>query len=137
MSLVSEPALEVAHRWGELRGGLPAVAATLRQALDEAASHGASYADVRLSEVEELRLYAVSDRPVDERLEGNAGIGVRVLIDGVWGFASLPLSGDDDGAAEPDDHARLQPAPGAPRPSHQRGSISWDGPARSRRRAPS
>ena len=99
MSPVSEPALEPAHRWGELQGGLAAVGATLQQALDEAAEHGASYADVRLSEVEELRLYAVSDRPVDERLEGNAGIGVRVLIDGVWGFASMPLGGEEDGRA--------------------------------------
>jgi TldD protein len=68
----------------------------LDDALGHAAEQGASFADVRLSETEELRLYAVSSRPVDERLEGNAGIGVRVLVDGSWGFASVPLSGDDD-----------------------------------------
>jgi TldD protein len=92
------PALGEAHRWGELAGGLAAVADELDAALSQAAALGASFADVRLSEAEELRLYAVSSQPVDERIEGNAGVGVRVLLDGVWGFASLPLSGADDGA---------------------------------------
>ncbi len=91
-------ALSSPHRWGELRGGLAAVGAELDAALGEAAALGASFADVRLSETEELRLYAVSSQPVDERLEGNAGVGVRVLVDGVWGFASVPLAGADDGA---------------------------------------
>ena len=90
------PELASAHQWGELSGGLQAAGPWLDAALGEAAAGGASYADVRLSETEELRLYAVSNRPVDERLEGNAGIGVRVLVDGVWGFASLPLEGKDD-----------------------------------------
>ncbi len=86
-----------AHRWGDLSCGLPSVSSTLEAALDEARTHGAGFADARLSETEELRLYAVSGRPVDERVEGNAGIGVRVLLDGAWGFASIPLAGDDDG----------------------------------------
>ena len=30
---------------------------------------------------------------LDERREHNAGLGVRVLRDGVWGFASAPLDG--------------------------------------------
>lgn len=80
-----------AHAWGGLSGGLAAVRAELEDALGEAAAGGASFADVRLSEVEELRLYAVRSRAPDERLEANAGIGVRVLVDGVWGFASMPL----------------------------------------------
>jgi TldD protein len=86
-----------AHRWGALVGGLDAVGSLLDSALEEAAARGASFADVRLSEAEELRLYAMSDRPADERLEASAGIGVRALVDGVWGFAAIPLSGDDDG----------------------------------------
>ena len=89
--------LAPAHRWGELSGGLPGVADLLESAIDEARALGASFADARLSETEELRLYAVSGRPVDERVEGNAGIGVRALVDGAWGFASIPLAGDDDG----------------------------------------
>ncbi len=92
------PELASAHLWGELSGGLDAAGPWLDAALGEAEALGASYADVRLSEAEELRLYAVSNRPVDERLEGNAGIGVRVLVDGAWGFASLPLEGSNDAA---------------------------------------
>ena len=52
--------LAAAHRWGELAGGLAAAGPLLDAAVGEAAAAGAQYADVRLSEVEELRLYAVS-----------------------------------------------------------------------------
>ena len=70
----------------------------LDAAVGEAAAAGAQYADVRLSETQELRLYAVSGRAPDERLEGSLGLGVRVLVDGVWGFASLPLREAGDAA---------------------------------------
>jgi TldD protein len=84
--------LAAAHRWGELGGGLAGPAGPLLEAaVGRAAEGGASYADVRLSETQELRLYAVSGRAPDERVEGSLGLGVRVLVDGVWGFASLPL----------------------------------------------
>ena len=83
--------LAAAHRWGELAGGLAAAGPLLDAAVGRAAGGGASYADVRLSETQELRLYAVSGRAPDERVEGSLGLGVRVLVDGVWGFASLPL----------------------------------------------
>jgi TldD protein len=84
-------ALGAAHRWGELASGLAGAGPLLDAAVGRAAEGGASYADVRLSETQELRLYAVSGRAPDERLEGSLGLGVRVLVDGVWGFASLPL----------------------------------------------
>ncbi len=83
--------LTPAHQWGDLGGGLATAGPLLDTAVGVAAADGASYADVRLSETQELRLYAVSGRAPDERLEGNLGLGVRVLLDGVWGFASLPL----------------------------------------------
>ncbi|MGH3395295.1 MAG: PmbA/TldA family metallopeptidase, partial [Streptosporangiaceae bacterium] len=83
--------LAAAHQWGDLAGGLPAAGPLLDAAVGEAAAAGAQYADVRLSETQELRLYAVSGRAPDERVEGSLGLGVRVLVDGVWGFASLPL----------------------------------------------
>ncbi len=83
--------LATAHQWGDLRGGLATAGPLLDAAVGTAAAGGASYADVRLSETQELRLYAVTGRAPDERLEGNLGLGVRVLVDGVWGFASLPL----------------------------------------------
>jgi TldD protein len=83
--------LDAAHQWGELAGGLAAAAPLLDAAVGEATAGGACYADVRLGETQELRLYAVSGRAPDERVEGSLGLGVRVLVDGVWGFASLPL----------------------------------------------
>ena len=95
--------LTPAHQWGDLGGGLATAGPLLDAAVGAAAAAGASYADVRLSETQELRLYAVSGRAPDERLEGNLGLGVRVLVDGVWGFASLPLRE----AADADLAARL------------------------------
>jgi TldD protein len=115
----SAPALGAAHRWGELAGGLSAAADELDAAMDEATALGASFADARLSETEELRLYAVSGRPVDERVEGNSGIGVRALVDGAWGFAAIPLAGKDDGrraARQAVANARAAAATGAVRP---------------------
>ena len=58
--------LAAAHRWGELAGGLAAAGPLLDAAVGRAAGGGASYADVRLSETQELRLYAVSGRAPDE-----------------------------------------------------------------------
>jgi TldD protein len=91
---VSEEELSGAHQWGRVDR---ATATTLLGGVvAEAEAHGAQFCDVRLSETEELRLYAVSNQAPDERLEGHAGVGVRVLVDGVWGFASQPLRGDGD-----------------------------------------
>ncbi|HUB39863.1 MAG TPA: TldD/PmbA family protein [Streptosporangiaceae bacterium] len=95
-----------AHRWGELAGGLTAADPLLAAAVGTAAEGGASYADVRLSETEELRLYAVSGLAPDERIEGSLGLGVRVLVDGVWGFASRPLRDSGDAAAAARDALR-------------------------------
>ncbi len=88
-----------AHQWGELAGGLEAAGPLLTAAVAAAQEAGASYADVRLSETQELRLYAVSGRAPDERIESSLGLGVRVLLDGVWGFASRPLRETADAAA--------------------------------------
>ena len=93
---MSENTLLAAHQWGELERA--SATALLRGAVAEAEAAGAEFCDVRLSETEELRLYAVSKQAPDERLESHAGMGVRVLVDGVWGFASEPLRGDDDAA---------------------------------------
>ena len=83
-----------AHQWGELDRA--SAKALLLDVVAEANAAGAEFCDVRLSEAEELRLYAVSKQAPDERLESNAGIGARVLVDGVWGFASQPLRDDND-----------------------------------------
>jgi TldD protein len=78
-----------AHTWGALADD-----ASARAIIDDAlavADAQASFADVRLIEAEEMRLYAQLGGDADERVEHNAGIGVRVLVDGAWGFASRPL----------------------------------------------
>jgi TldD protein len=82
------------HGWGSMAD--PAVAdALLDQALD-AVTGVADFADVRLVECEELRLYHRLDADADQRRERNLGLGVRVLLDGAWGFASRPLDGAGD-----------------------------------------
>jgi TldD protein len=98
--------LGTGHRWGDLAGGLATAGPLLDAAVDAATAGGASYADVRLSETQELRLYAVSGRVPDERIEGSLGLGVRVLVDGVWGFASRPLRDASDAAAAAGDAVR-------------------------------
>jgi TldD protein len=79
-----------AHDWGSIRTGSQA-ATLLDNALDEAVAGGAQFAEVRLVECEELRHYTVLGSPPDRRTELDLGISVRVLVDGVWGFASRPL----------------------------------------------
>ncbi len=82
-----------AHTWGDLADDAAATG-LLERAL--AAVDGASFADVRLVEAEELRLYTARGGDLDERSEHSAGIGVRVLVDGAWGFAGVPLDAGPD-----------------------------------------
>ncbi len=89
--------MTAAHEWGEMAGDA-AAALLLEQALG-AVSGDVQFADVRLVESEELRLYHRAGADSDERLEHNLGIGVRVLVDGAWGFASRPLADAGDPAA--------------------------------------
>jgi TldD protein len=58
------------------------------RALDAAMSAGASYADVRVQD-SLLRVTSVTDTKVDYvQLETNLLLGVRVIANGAWGFAS-------------------------------------------------
>jgi predicted ATPase len=75
--------LGAAHQWGDLAGGLAVAGPLLDAAVDRAVAGGASYADVRLSETQELRRYAVSGRAPDERIEGSLGLGARARTDGI------------------------------------------------------
>ncbi|MET3805840.1 TldD protein [Nakamurella sp. UYEF19] len=86
-----------ANAWGDMADDAGA-AKVLEQALS-ALGGDVDFADVRLIEAEELRLYHRSGADPDERVEHNLGIGVRVLVDGAWGFASRPLIGDGDAVA--------------------------------------
>ena len=63
----------------------------LSRALDLAAVKGASYCDVRLVETNQER-FAVRNGVVDTiSNDESLGIGVRVLVDGSWGFASTNI----------------------------------------------
>jgi TldD protein len=70
----------------------------LTVALDAAASSGASYADVRGVELtsESLGVRGPTVEALD-RTESN-GFGVRVLIDGAWGYASTAMLTDEEAA---------------------------------------
>src|SRR5262245_2929715 len=58
------------------------------QALDAATAAGASYADVRVIEQESQHL-GTKDQTVSQLdLGASSGIGIRVLYNGGWGFAS-------------------------------------------------
>lgn len=83
-----------AHDWGEFVDDA-AADAVLEEALSAVAEH-VDFADVRLVEGEELRAYHQRGRDPDERVEQTLGIGVRVLVDGAWGFASRPLGEHGD-----------------------------------------
>lgn len=82
-----------AHDWGSLADD-----STARALLDQAlaALPRCDYADARLVECEELRAYRRAGADADERVEHNLGIGVRVLVDGAWGFASAPVADPAD-----------------------------------------
>lgn len=57
-------------------------------ALDSASSMGADYGDIRLTH---NYAFAVTTRPPGVRIGEAMSIGVRVLVDGCWGFASSTL----------------------------------------------
>ena len=79
-----------AHLWGDLAED-EAAAALLASAMSTIDSR-VEYADARLVEAEELRLYHQLDRDPTSGWSTGVGIGIRVLVDGSWGFAAAPLS---------------------------------------------
>jgi TldD protein len=81
-----------AHRWGSLADD-DLADEIMEQALEVGEAAGATVVDVRLGEVEEQRRYLDRRGAPEDRREQNVGIGVRVLLDGAWGFAALPLTG--------------------------------------------
>ncbi|HET7676771.1 MAG TPA: TldD/PmbA family protein [Candidatus Limnocylindrales bacterium] len=58
------------------------------RALDTAAQQGASYADVRIVRRAEEAIRVKSGRVEAVAVGESEGLGVRVLVDGAWGFAS-------------------------------------------------
>ena len=62
----------------------------LSRAIAMAEAAGASYADARLVEAQDERVTVRNAIPEDPTAGEDTGYGVRVLVDGAWGFASSP-----------------------------------------------
>lgn len=77
--------------------GDPELKELAARALEAARAAGATYADVRftLTRVEELRFLSASSYSHHADQE-YAGVGVRALVDGAWGFASSTLWTPDE-----------------------------------------
>src|SRR5580704_15034018 len=58
------------------------------EALDSALRPGVTYADVRLVESRERDLSTKNGKPSQVSSSESAGLGIRVLADGCWGFAA-------------------------------------------------
>ncbi len=72
------------------------------QALDSALRSGVSYADVRVVESRDRELATKNGKPGQVSSTESAGLGIRVLAEGCWGFAAtddLSKSGVESAAA--------------------------------------
>ena len=82
-SRFAEDALRIAPTVGD-----PAIRALVLAAIDEAKRAGASYADARISQ-NRSRTLATRERRVQNLSDNETlGCGIRVLVDGTWGFAA-------------------------------------------------
>src|SRR4051812_50097473 len=84
------------------------------RALDTATSLGASYADLRLVRRREESIAVKTGRVEGVAMGETEGFGLRVLVDGAWGFASsdrLELAEAGRGAGPPLRIAQAAPAP--------------------------
>lgn len=79
------PALPVAPRTSG------AIEDVLAQALESAKKAGASYADARIVRRRTERIATREDHVVSVASGETYGIGIRVIADGAWGFASSPM----------------------------------------------
>jgi TldD protein len=61
-----------------------------QRALDVARGHGASYADVRLIELRREDLVVLNGKVAETNFSDELGMGIRVIVNGAWGFASCP-----------------------------------------------
>ncbi|MBI4164832.1 MAG: TldD/PmbA family protein [Acidobacteria bacterium] len=74
-----------------------------QRALDTATAKGAGYADVRVLDIRQRYLSTRNGRASEVRESQSCGLGVRVIADGAWGFAStddLTQGGVDRSAAQ-------------------------------------
>jgi len=107
-----------------------------RLAIDTASARGAGYADARLIQIREEDLHFKNGEPAGVERSSSTGLGVRVLVDGAWGFAAtddLSRSGvercADLAVSIGRASARLlqEPVRLAPEPPHQ---AVWTSPCR-------
>jgi TldD protein len=80
-----------------------------KQALDTAVAQGASYADARVMDLRQRTLATKNGETAQVRDADSLGLGVRVIAEGAWGFAStddLSRAGIDRAAAEAVEIAR-------------------------------
>jgi TldD protein len=61
----------------------------LREALSVASSNGASYADARYRETRTESVYTMNNVLRHYGSDNDSGIGIRVLVDGHWGFSAI------------------------------------------------
>ncbi|HTL99519.1 MAG TPA: TldD/PmbA family protein [Candidatus Omnitrophota bacterium] len=67
----------------------------VREALDTAVARGAGYADARLLETLREDLIVKDGRLAGLEQTESRGIGVRVLVDGAWGYAATDATGKE------------------------------------------
>src|SRR5947207_10284020 len=66
------------------------------RALDAAERSGATYADIRIVERDGESLTVKNGALESAEAQRSAGLGVRLLMDGAWGFASSALLEPDE-----------------------------------------
>ena len=98
-NLLADP-LSAAHRYRPFRPLLddPDVRAIAMAALEAAKGAGARYADIRVASGT-TRTTILFDRQVStQAIEGQLNFGVRVLVNGAWGFASSTIVTEEEAA---------------------------------------
>ena len=123
----------IGHRKRDPDAGLTELA---RIGLDAAQGFGASYADIRISDHRRQRI-DTRDKRVSRLVDSdNRGFGIRVLVDGTWGFAASPRIERDElvrvaqrAVSLARANARMQkdPVQLAPNAAH---TAVWDTPVR-------
>ena len=96
-ALLADP-LEAARRYRPFRPLLqdPDVRAIAMAALDAAKAGGARYADVRVASGASRRTIVQNRQVFTQLISGSLNFGVRVLVDGAWGFASSTIVTEEE-----------------------------------------
>ena len=112
------PLRTIAQNRLSLRWGPRSMDSLIARALDTATARGATYADARMVETAQER-YSVRTGVVDViSSDESLGLGVRVVVDGAWGFAStntITAEAVDQASALAVEIARASATSGGPR----------------------